>query len=183
MYSADMPDPLPHPVRIVDHDPDWTEKARHMAHLIKAFADPLVARVEHFGSTSVPGLAAKPTIDLMPIVDRAAVLDSLRPALEALGFEWHGEFGIAGRRFCTLEQDGKRLFHVHIYAKQSAEIPPHLIFRDYLRQHPDRARAYEAEKKRAAALHPEDSFAYNQEKGPWLEAELVKAMAWAEENT
>ncbi|MFN3233653.1 MAG: GrpB family protein [Alphaproteobacteria bacterium] len=175
-----MADPLPHPVRIANPDPEWAATARRHSALIRAFAYPLVRRVEHFGSTAVPGLAAKPVIDLMPIIERADLLDSLRPALEALGYQWHGDFGIKGRRFCTLENGGKRLVHVHIYAQDSDQIPPHLIFRDYLRARPDRAAAYEAEKRRAAALHPDDSLAYNGEKADWLQQEMKMATDWAD---
>ena len=72
-------------------------------------------RVEHIGSTAIPGIVAKPVVDLMPVVRSIEVVDERREAIEALGYRWRGEFGITGRRYCVLERDGLRLFHVHIF--------------------------------------------------------------------
>lgn len=136
--------------------------------------------VHHIGSTAVPGLAAKPIVDLMPVVrDIAAVADA-RPALEALGYEWLGEHGQPGRRYCRLSdpRTGERQVHAHVFQQGSAEIDRHLAFRDYLRARPDEAQAYAAEKRRVQALHPEDSAAYSQGKGDWVVACEARALAW-----
>jgi GrpB-like predicted nucleotidyltransferase (UPF0157 family) len=164
---------LPHVVCVLPHDPRWRDlAARESERLTQALGGTIVA-VEHFGSTAVPGLAAKPVIDLMPIVTD---LDEL---VEDLGYQWHGEFELPGRRFCTHDgQDGTRLFHLHFYERGAPLIARHLIFRDYLRAHPAAARAYEAEKRRAGALYSDDSLAYNREKAAWVTREEAKALAW-----
>ncbi len=146
---------------------------------LTAAVGPTLLRWEHFGSTSIPGLAAKPVIDLMGIVVSLDDLDWRRPQVEAAGYEWFGEFGISGRRFNTLTRDGKRSVHLHFYQQESEQVARHLCVRDYLRAHPAAARDYEAEKRRAAAIHPGDSIAYNWEKNAWVNRLEQAAMEWA----
>ena len=174
-----MADPLPHKVNLVVYDREWPMRAALESTRIAGAIGPNLVTTEHFGSTAVPGLMAKPVIDLMAVVTSLEELDWRRPTVEELGYAWHGEFGIEGRRFCTLTQDGVRLVHLHAYQRDSGQIGRHLAFRDYLRAHPDVARAYEAEKRRAAAMHPDDSMAYNGGKAAWLLREEAKAMVWA----
>ncbi len=171
---------MPHaiPVRLVPYDPRWPAlAARHMEAL--AGLGPMVLAVHHIGSTSVPGIAAKPVIDLMPVVTALALLDAAQAQVEALGYIWRGEFGIDGRRYCTLaDGDGERIAQAHFYAQGSPHIRRHLAFRDFLRAFPDIAAAYETEKRRARAIHPDNSHAYSEEKGAWIRATEAKALAW-----
>ena len=131
----------------------------------------VVLVVHHIGSTSIPGILAKPIIDLMPIVRSLDLLDAHESDVRALGYDWRGEFGIAGRRFCPLDDAaGQRIVHVHFFAPDSSEIEPNLAFRDYLRaasatrRGPMRPRSM-----RAARLHPDDPIAYTDEKGAWIQ--------------
>jgi len=165
------------PVHLVDYDPRWPALAAHYASRFGALGE-LVGDIEHIGSTSIPGLIAKPVIDLMPIVDDLERLDAHRAEVEAIGLGWHGEFGVDGRRFCTLEgESGERLLNVHFYQRGSPHILRHLAFRDYLRRHPDVAAAYATEKRRVAALYPDDSTRYAAEKGPFIRATVEAAIA------
>jgi len=167
--SNSLPQPALHAVVIIPSDPAWVETAaRESASLAEALKGSLIG-VEHIGSTSVPGLAAKPVIDLMPVVRSLDDLDTKRSAIEGLGFAWHGEFGIEGRRFCTkTNSDGVRLVNVHCFQSDSPHVERHLAFRHYLKSHPLVAREYEMEKRRAAMLHPQDSRAYSDEKSAWV---------------
>ena len=141
-------------VELVPHDPAWAaQAAAESARLAEAIGKTLI-RIEHVGSTSIPGILAKPTIDLMPIVKSLSELDARQAPVEALGYVWRGEFGIPGRRYCIREEQGRRLFHVHCHQTGHAEIARTLDFRDFLRAHPEEARAYEALKRTAAAAHP-----------------------------
>lgn len=165
-------------VVLAPHNPDWAKMAEaEGARIAEAMGD-IFLRIEHFGSTAIPGIAAKPTVDLSPIVRSIEMADARRADIEALGYLWRGEFGIPGRRYCVLERDGKRLFHVHIFADGDPNIATQLIFRDYLRAHRDEALAYEAIKREAAAAHPWNSLAYNDHKSAWILACQTRAKAW-----
>lgn len=154
--------------------------ARAEAAALKTELDDLLLIVEHMGSTAIPGIAAKPIIDLMPIARDEASLDRMETGVQNLGYEWLGEFGIAGRRYCRKNDPvtGKRQFQLHCFAKGAAEIARHLAFRDYLRAHPGIAKAYEGEKRRAAALHPDNTLAYNAAKNDWIKRTERDALAW-----
>lgn len=166
-------------VYLAPHDPAWAVMARdEIARLAPAIGSNLI-EIHHIGSTSIPGIVAKPTVDLMPIVHSLDELDAVRPSIEALGYIWRGEFGIEGRRYCPLERDGRRIFHVHFYAQGNPQIATQLAFRDYLRAHRDEAFAYEAIKREAAAAHPSDSLAYNKHKSDWIRACQTRAQAWS----
>jgi len=166
-------------VVLVPHDPAWVEQAAsESVRLAAAIGDTLI-RIEHIGSTAIPGIEAKPTIDLMPIVRSLADLDMRRSQVEALGYVWRGEFGFPGRRYCVREEGGRRLFHVHCYDTDHSEIARALNFRDYLRMHPDEARAYEVQKRVAGAAHPSDTLAYNDAKSDWIKACIARATKWA----
>jgi GrpB-like predicted nucleotidyltransferase (UPF0157 family) len=167
------------PVTLEPHDPAWTEMAGAESVRLKAALGDVLVVVHHIGSTSIPGILAKPTVDLMPTVTALEALDARRGDVEALGYLWRGEFGIPGRRYCVLERDGKRVFHVHFFVDGHANVVRQLLFRDYLRAHREEAQAYEAIKREAAAAHPWNSLAYNDHKSAWILACQARAEAWA----
>jgi GrpB-like predicted nucleotidyltransferase (UPF0157 family) len=171
--------PIPNPLVIVPYDVSWPQRAADEAVRLSEALGTNLIKVEHIGSTSVPGLAAKPIIDLMPLVGDLAQLERDRALFESLGYRWHGEYGIEGRRFCTLSNAaGERLVNVHCFQADSPQIERHLAFRDYLRSHPGVALEYEKEKRRAAELHPRDVNAYNDEKCQWVLRTEAEALAW-----
>jgi GrpB-like predicted nucleotidyltransferase (UPF0157 family) len=167
-------------VELVPHNPAWASQASAESARLAAAIGATLIRIEHIGSTSIPGIAAKPTIDLMPVVENLDVLDARQPHVEALGYLWRGEWGFAGRRYCVRDENGKRLFHVHCYQESHPEIARSLIFRDYLRSHSEEARAYEAAKRAAATAEPDDTLAYNKHKSGWILACIARAEAWAQ---
>lgn len=170
-------------VELVPHRLEWATMATaESARLKDALGDVLVA-VHHIGSTAIPDILAKPIVDLIPVVIDLPGLDARRDAVRGLGYKWHGEFGLVGRRYCTLTDPvtGKRKFQLHCYATDAEGMPRHLAFRDYLLAHPAIAKGYEAEKLRAAALHPDEVMAYNNAKNDWIKRIERDALAWCAE--
>ena len=168
-----------HAVELVDPQPGWVDKARAESERLRAAIGDTLMVVHHIGSTSIPSIKAKPVVDLLPVVASLPALDARETEVTALGYEWLGEFGLPGRRFLRMNRDGKRIFNVHCYESSNPEITRHLAFRDYLRAHRDIARAYEAEKIRAAALCPDDVLAYNDQKNAWIKETERKALEWS----
>ncbi|MGD0189685.1 MAG: GrpB family protein [Rhizomicrobium sp.] len=167
-------------VELVPHAPLWLEMAQAEAQRLKTALGPLLLRVEHIGSTSIPGIMAKPIIDFIPVVTDLESLDANTAALEALGYDCLGEFGIPTRRYCRLNDPttGKRRFQLHCFARDSPQILRHLAFRDYLRAHPAIAKEYETVKQCAAALHPDNVLLYNDAKNDWIKTTEQDALAW-----
>jgi GrpB-like predicted nucleotidyltransferase (UPF0157 family) len=126
-----------------EYDPMWPRQFTDEAERLRPAFGNLFIDLEHIGSTSVPGLVAKPVIDILAIVSDVVGLDARSAHLEALGYQVMGEFGLAGRRYFRKDDFvGIRTHQVHAYAKGSTEIDRHLAFRDYLRAHREVAQAY-----------------------------------------
>ncbi|HEY7396615.1 MAG TPA: GrpB family protein [Gemmatimonadaceae bacterium] len=129
---------------LAEYDPAWTHAFSREAERIRPVFGALLVELHHIGSPAVPGLRAKPVIDMLAVVSDVRALDKQTKGFEALGYEAMGEFGLLGRRYFRRDDPaGVRTHQVHAYAVESSgEIERHLNFRDYIRQHPDVARAY-----------------------------------------
>jgi GrpB-like predicted nucleotidyltransferase (UPF0157 family) len=165
------------PVTLAPYDPAWQEHAQKL--IAQLNTTTLFNHIHHIGSTAIPGIIAKPIIDLMPLVESINTLDQHRAKIENLGYTWHGEFGIPDRRYCRLnDPNGTRIAQLHIFETTSPNVTRHLAFRNYLRAHTAIARAYENEKRRARDLHPNSSHAYSNEKSGWITEVEAKALLW-----
>ena len=173
--------PGPVAVELVPHRAEWAAMADAKTRRLERALGAVLIRVHHIGSTAIAGIKAKPIVDLIPIVTNLDALDAAKEAVRALGYRWHGEYGLAGRRYCTFTdpQTARRIFQLHCYGEGDPQVGRHLAFRDYLRVHPAVAREYEAEKIRAAAAAPHDTNAYNDEKNAWIKRAEKAALEWA----
>jgi GrpB-like predicted nucleotidyltransferase (UPF0157 family) len=160
-------------VDITPYDRGWPESFRHeKEHLLSCLPPDLVRRVEHFGSTAVPGLAAKPIIDiLVEVSDLEATRRRIAPVLEAQGYEyfWRPTFGDDGPPFYAWfikrnQLTRVRTHHIHMVEAGFVKQWECLLFRDYLVQHPEAAKRYEELKRRLASEHPTDRVAYTRGK-------------------
>ncbi len=164
-------------VQVTDYNPAWPALFIQEADRLRQVLGPNCAVIYHIGSTAVPGLAAKPIIDIMPVVRDLAAVDTKQADLAALGYEYMGEFGIPGRRYLRKGGD-LRTCQVHIFAQgDRANIQRHLKFRDYLRTHPEACTAYAQLKRRLAAQFPADIAGYCAGKAAFVQALEAKAEA------
>ncbi len=169
---------MPSKYTFTDYRADWPgEFAREAARWRTLLGDALVA-VHHIGSTSVPGLPAKPIIDLLPIVRDIGALDDRTEQLEEAGYRAWGEYGIAGRRFFTRDRGEFRTHNVHAFGEGAPQIPRHLAFCAYLRRHDEARDEYAALKREVHALHPADIAAYNDGKNDWIKRVEQTAIEW-----
>ncbi|MEO0462449.1 MAG: GrpB family protein [Pseudomonadota bacterium] len=171
--------PAPIKVQLHAHDPQLARLAASEGQRICRAADAVLI-VHHIGSTAIPDIVAKPVIDLLGVVNSLVEFDLQQHTVEALGYSWHGEYGLAGRRYCKLDDPmtGARKFQLHCYAEGDPSIVRHLAFRDYLHAHPLMATEYAAEKQRCAALRPKDSHQYSDCKADWIARVERTALDW-----
>jgi len=172
-------------IAIVPYDSSWPELFREQADRLRSCLPAgLIRRIEHFGSTAVPGLAAKPIIDLLVEVRslRAARVE-IAPILQAQGYEyfWRPTFGDDVPPwyafFIRRDQRGTRTHHIHMVTRCSAfrEHWDRLLFRDYLVAHPKTADEYARLKTELAAMHPNDRVAYTSGKSAFIERVTAEA--------
>ena len=137
------------PIKIVPYNPDWEVTFGLLRDFVAPALGDIVLTVEHVGSTAVPGLAAKPIIDMDVVV--ASVEDVPRAVhrLESLGYRPEGDLGIAGRE-AFRAPNGLPEHHLYVCVVDNPELRRHILFRDYLRNHPKEAKVY-AELKMALA--------------------------------
>ena len=164
-------------VEIAEYDPAWPGAyERERAAIADALGGHVLA-IEHVGSTSVPGLRAKPIIDIMIGLRRLADHALCVAPLEALGYEFKGEFGIPGRHYFRRPVRGPRTHQLHMVEHGRDFWVRHLLFRDYLRRNPDEAAAYQRLKLRLAARFGSDVEGYTEAKAKFIESAVAKARA------
>ena len=163
---------VPSAIRIVPYDAAWpVQYEEERARIAEALAESAVA-IEHIGSTAVPGLGAKPTLDLM--VGLRSMDDGERcQSLEAQGYEALGEFGIPGRLYFRKPRRPPRTHHVHVVRHGGEFWERHLRFRDLLRGDAELARNYEELKQGLAQRFATDPEAYTDGKTGFIEAALA----------
>lgn len=150
-------------VIVCDYDQNWKREFQEAAAEIQEVFGKECLTIHHIGSTAVAGLAAKPIIDLMPVVKDIELVDQFNTKMKQLGYESKGENGLPGRRYFQKGGD-ERTHHVHVYETGNSEIKRHLVFREYLKKHSIEAEKYGTLKKELAKKHPMDIESYIQGK-------------------
>ena len=170
------------PIVVRDYDPAWAALFERERTHVRDALGPIVVTVEHVGSTAVPGLAAKPIIDLLVAVRSLPEARSrcVQP-LQALGYTYMAEYEswLPGEMMFRKGPPGPWTHHVHVTEPSSPRWQELVLIRDYLRGHADVAAAYGDLKKALALVFGDDIIGYRNAKGPFLQAVMAKARAAA----
>lgn len=172
-------------IYLADHDPRWPQLFEEERARLQTAIGEWATDIQHVGSTSIPGIAAKPIIDIA--VHLRSLVDALyciTPLME-LGYECLGDFGIPGRIYFRKRTDQPlrgqshegigRTHQIHMYELTNEQYEKQIVFRDYLRAHPDAAREYEALKRQLAERHARDVEAYALAKSDFVQIILRSA--------
>jgi GrpB-like predicted nucleotidyltransferase (UPF0157 family) len=178
-------------VSIVSARPEWCQEYEAIADELSAVAGDSVVGIFHIGSTSVPRLAAKDVIDVQVSVVAESLINPTLNALERAGFAVRPDIGrdhavpgepddgASWRKGFANERPGKRRTNIHVRVAGRANHRYALLFRDYLRAHPETAAAYESFKQQAAVLLAHDSETYSDLKDPVCDLIYLPARLWA----
>jgi GrpB-like predicted nucleotidyltransferase (UPF0157 family) len=165
-------------ITVVPYRASWPAEFEASARQVADAFGPRLVDIYHIGSTAIPGIHAKPVIDMLAAVDDVRRLDEANPRMVALGYEAMGAFGIDGRRYFRRDDPpGTRTHQVHAFAAGSPDVERHLAFRDYMRAHLEWAQAYDA-LKRQLTREPIDIDAYMDGKDPFIKDVQARALAW-----
>jgi GrpB-like predicted nucleotidyltransferase (UPF0157 family) len=167
-------------VQVVDYDPDWPRVFRQLKGHIWPSARDVAVAIEHVGSTSVPGMAAKPVIDLDVVIASRTDLPVLLLRLAMLGYKHRGNLGIEDREAFMAPQS-QPAHHLYVCLQNSVALRNHIAVRDYLRTHPSEAVAYSNLKKRLAERFANERERYVEGKSDFILSILKQCGFSAEE--
>ena len=163
--------PDEHPVVICEYDANWPHDFARIAGRLITSLQGLVQQIEHIGSTAVPGLAAKPIVDIDVVLATTADLPEAIRRLADLGYIHEGDLGIAGREAFRWPP-GEARHHLYALAQGAAELRRHLAFRDALRADPALRDRYAALKRSLAAKTPHDRASYTEAKSTFIRSTI-----------
>jgi len=176
--------PVKRVIEVVPYNHEWKIQFEQIRDVLAKHLGSLVLGIEHVGSTSVPGLASKPILDIDIFISSRDELQNVINALSQLGYDHKGDLGIAGReafsrRDKMVPYDGSNRewevhHHLYVCARDSKELISHIAFRNYLRQNPEEVLEYSNVKKRAAKFYPHDIEGYMAYKAECIELILSK---------
>ena len=175
---------IAYPVEVVPYDSSWPEHFTGIRQIVAEAVGDLALAIEHVGSTSVPGLAAKPILDIDIVIESAGVWPKIAKRLAPLGYFHQGDLGLTGREAFGREgvdvpRDGSgRLWpkqNLYVVPEGNIHLVRHLAFRDFLRVHPEDAHSYGELKFRLAQEFRDSREAYTEAKNEFIEAIYRKA--------
>jgi GrpB-like predicted nucleotidyltransferase (UPF0157 family) len=165
-------------IRIVEADPAWAAAARAELDRLAAALGPVAVRLEHVGSTAVPGLAAKPILDLQLSVAAIEPFVAYAGPLESLGYHFQPDPESPDYHFFGRPRQRPRSHHLHVCEAGSGHERRHLAVRDFLRAHPGEAASYAELKRSVAARHPGDMLGYVAGKDRYVRGLEMRALGW-----
>ena len=166
-------------IEVIPHDPLWQGAFEAEAKQIAGALVENVVAIHHIGSTAIPNIYAKPVVDMLVEVKDITEVDRRSSAVELLGYEVKGEFGISGRRYFRKDdREGNRTHQIHAYESGSAELERHLAFRDYMIAHPEDAQSYSELKRKLAEEHSHNMNGYMDGKDGFIKEMDRRAAKW-----
>jgi GrpB-like predicted nucleotidyltransferase (UPF0157 family) len=166
-------------IEVVDYDPAWPVLFAELGPTLRAALGVVAPRIDHIGSTAVPGLAAKPVIDVQISVAAFEPIEAFKDPLEQLGYVYRADNPERTKRYFR-EAPGHRRTHLHVRRAGSFSQQVPLLLRDYLRGHADAAAEFAAVKRRLAGQFPGDGAGYTDAKAPCVWDILRRADEWAQ---
>jgi GrpB-like predicted nucleotidyltransferase (UPF0157 family) len=161
-------------VEVVGYDARWPMAFAALRDNLAGVLGPLALRIEHVGSTAVPGLPAKSVIDIDVVIATREDLPRVIAGLRTLGYQHEGDLGIPGRE-AFASPAGTSAHHLYVCTADSPELARHITFRDYLRSNPGQASAYADLKRALARQFRTDRDAYSRGKTAFIERALAAA--------
>jgi GrpB-like predicted nucleotidyltransferase (UPF0157 family) len=155
-------------VHLAEYDPNWPDMFKAESEIARELLGNTAVAIHHIGSTAVPGLVAKPIVDLMIEVSDLERVQSMTDEFKAAGYEVLGESGIPGRHFITRNSAGQRTYDIHIFQTGHHEIEQMILFRDRMLENPAEAEAYSKLKRKLANQYQYDPVRYTQEKTEFI---------------
>src|SRR5579863_240063 len=160
-------------VVMAEYDPEWPARFEKLRERIAAALGPMALQIEHVGSTSVPRMCAQPIVDLDVVVRREDVPAAIA-AVEALGYRHEGNLGVEEREAFRWTAEFPE-HHLYVCPEGSPAFERHVLVRDYLRKHPEMARAYAELKKRLARQYHDNRTKYQEAKAEFVDSMLEQA--------
>ncbi|MDF1497294.1 MAG: GrpB family protein [Patescibacteria group bacterium] len=163
---------------VLSYDAEWPVLYKSVrVELEQVFNDKAI-KIEHVGSTAVPGMSAKPTIDVLVVVKDVLEVDKLNEKMKELGYDAYGEYVGKGGRFFAKEENCERVVNVHCFPEDHPKVADLIGMRDYLRSHPEESKAYAELKLELARQYPDDYFEYRKAKDIYIQELKKKVENW-----
>ncbi|MFC6990381.1 GrpB family protein [Haladaptatus sp. GCM10025707] len=159
-------------VELCEHDPAWHEAFSITARELRSLIGDRIERIEHVGSTAIPGIPAKPILDVLVVVSDVARAEELIPKLQSLGYEYDADDPLEKRLFFTRGPDSGRTHHLAVVEEGTERFEDYVAFRDALLANPELAEAYAALKRELAEQYADDRETYTNEKAEFVQSVL-----------
>jgi GrpB-like predicted nucleotidyltransferase (UPF0157 family) len=162
-------------VKLENYNEMWKKIFEEESKLISSTINEFLIDIQHTGSTAIPGMAAKPIIDIAVAIDSLSNIEKIIQFLQEVGYHYRGEQGISGRHLFAKGDEENRTHYLHIMEKNHPEWKNHILFRDYLKSNPKVAKEYERIKRELAKKYESDRGKYTEGKSKFIQKIIENA--------
>ena len=154
---------------IEPYNSEWRKRFETEAEFLRPIFSDQAVSIEHVGSTAVPGLAGKPTIDILITVEKIEIADELSEKIEGIGYKALGDYINKGSRLFIKESNSTRLVNLHVFEAEHPHVKDMINLRNYFRSHPEVVQEYSDLKFDLVKKYPDDYGLYRKYKDEWME--------------